>query len=156
MSEVNATKEARIQQDSLEWLDERITGLRAICEQLLRQPRVRFRENNESIRSKVPDEPGLYVISQKGASTGEFLWAGKTNRSLRQRICQNHLMGNQNGNLPHLLIGGGVCQDLNTAKSWIRDNCYVQFLVMGEDAIRSRAEHFMLSVIRPTYCDGKN
>jgi hypothetical protein len=136
-----------------EWLDERITGLRAICEQLLRQPRVPFRENNESIRSKLPDEPGLYVISQKSASTGDFLRAGKTNRSLRQRICQNHLMGNQNGNLPQQLIGGGVCQDLHTAKSWIRDNCYVQFLVMKEDAIRSRAEHFMSSVIRPTYCD---
>ncbi len=93
------------------------------------------KNNGESIRSKLPDKPGLYAISEKSACAGEFLRAGRTDEGgLRQRIYQNHLMGSQKGNLPQQLIGDGVCQDLNGAKAWILANCEVQFIVVTDDA----------------------
>jgi hypothetical protein len=147
------SKGTKVPPDSVQWLDGRITELQTICGRLLGQPKVPYRNNGESIRSKLPEEPGLYAISKKGAPPGEFLRAGRTDDGgLRQRVYQNHLMGSQKGNLRQQLIGSGVCQDLNEAKSWILANCDVQFMVVTDDATRQWAEHFMLSVLRPKYC----
>ena len=62
--------------------------------------------------SKLPCEHGLYVIYRKDAGDGEVLRAGRTKTAgdgLRQRIYQNHLMGNQKGNLRSQLLADGIC-----------------------------------------------
>jgi hypothetical protein len=80
----------------------------------------------------------------------EFL---RTTGGLRQRIYQNHLMGNQKGNLRSQLIADGTCLDFERAKAWIQQNSLVQFVVVGDDRLRAWAEYFLLSILRPKHCD---
>ena len=136
----------------MKWLTQRIDEGSKTVEALLAGPAWAF---DGRIRSRLPEEPGIYVISLKGSSEGEFLRAGRTKGrgGLRQRIYQNHLMGDQSGNLQAQLVRDSVCTDLDEAKQWIREHCLVQVLpVRREDKI-AWAEHFMLSVLRPKYSD---
>jgi hypothetical protein len=127
--------------------------MRQLLGRLLASPLYKF---DERIRSVLPDEQGLYIIYDCSSDPFVAIRAGKTKTAaggLRQRIYANHLMGDQNGNLRQQLVSDGVCTDLETAKSWIRSHCKVGFLTVADGVTRSRAEHYMLSVIRPTYCD---
>lgn len=72
---------------------------------------------------------------------------------LRQRIYQNHLMGNQSGNLRAQLVRAGRCESLDEAKDWIRANCEVRFVVTAEEADLRWIEHFMLAALRPEFSD---
>ena len=137
----------------IEWINIRLEEQRKLVDQLLSAPKFPF---DDSLRSQLPDKPGLYAISVKNAPTGEFLRAGRTKGAaggLRQRIYQNHLMGNQHGNLRAQLVQEGRCSDIEEANRWIRENCRVQFLVIEDDQRRQWAEYFMLSLLRPNYCD---
>jgi hypothetical protein len=110
---------------------------------------------DESLRSNLPEESGLYVILTRTNGLEEVLRAGRTSGAggLRQRVYQNHLMGNQSGNLRAQLVAAKTCKDLREAKTWVRANCSVRFLVV-EDANALRwGEHFVLSVLRPTFCN---
>lgn len=83
----------------MDWLTKRPEEGRQILDQLLSAPRLPF---DQSLRSHLPERHGLYAISVKHALPGEFLRAGRTVRAaggLRQRVYQNHLMGDQKGNL---------------------------------------------------------
>jgi len=136
-----------------DWVQVRMNECQQIVDQLLTAPKIAF---NEEIRSKLPSEQGLYAILEKDAPAGEVLRAGRTKTAgegLRQRIYQNHLMGNQKGNLRSQLIGDGTCPDFLEAKAWIQRNCVVQFIVVRDDRLRVWAEYFMLSVLRPRHCD---
>ena len=130
---------------------EHINEGRQVIEEIVKADRYWFRDLTPS---KLPGGPGIYVIT---TDSGEILRAGKTTATLRQRIYQNHLMGNQGGNLRTQLVSAGVCSDLEEAKNWIREHCAVQFL--EEDALDTMgiqinwAEHFMLAVLRPTFSD---
>jgi hypothetical protein len=136
-----------------DWVQSRINECQQLIDQLLVSPKIAF---NEEIRSKLPTEHGLYAIVQKDALAGDVLRAGRTKTAgagLRQRIYQNHLMGNQRGNLRYQLIGDGTCRDFLDAKAWIQQNCLVQFIVVSDDRLRTWAEYFMLSILRPKHCD---
>lgn len=122
-----------------------------LLKQILFAPTLPF---DESLRSKLPERPGRYAIYVKDAQPGMVLRAGKTAKGgLRERVYQNHLMGDQPGNLRAQLVGSGECADLARAKAWIRQNCVVQFLVVDNDDVWHWAEHFMLSVLLPKYGD---
>ena len=97
-----------------------------------------------------PEAPGIYVICDRA---GFVLRAGKTSATLRQRLYQNHLMGSQDGNLPAQLVGSGTCTSLSDAKEWIRKNCFVRWLDVGDARERGFLEHFMLAVLEPKFCD---
>lgn len=129
-------------------LEELIAGLRT----LLAAPPFRF---DESLRSNLPERPGIYVIQAITATSEEVLRAGRTTGvgGLRQRVYQNHLMGNQSGNLRAQLVRSGRCCDMAEAKSWIRENCLVRFLIVDDDDEIRWAEHFMLAVLRPIFSD---
>ena len=103
--------------------------------------------------SVLPDGTGIYVITME---SGETLRAGKT-KTLCQRIYQNHLMGNQSGNLRSQLVNTGMCVDLDKAKDWIRQHCTVRWMEKSAlDRIGIEinwAEHFMLAVLRPRFSD---
>lgn len=137
----------------MDTLTERLEQNQGILRQLISAPRVPF---DGSLHSKLPGRHGVYVISVKGSQVGDVLRGGRTDEAadgLRQRIYRNHLMGHQSGNLRSQLVQNGVCADLQQAKAWIRNNCEVQWLVVEDDLLRRWAEHFMLSVLRPKYCD---
>jgi hypothetical protein len=62
-------------------------------------------------------------------------------------------MGDQPGNFRAQLVKEGRCSNVQEAKTWIRENCVVQFLTVEDDQMRQWAEYFMLSLLRPQYCD---
>jgi hypothetical protein len=135
------------------WTDERLQAGKRILDALLSSPKLPF---DETIRAKLSEEHGIYAIYIKSAAPGEILRAGRTKTAiggLRQRVYQNHLMGNQSGNLRAQLVRDGVCSDSEQAKAWIRQNCLVQFVVVKDDELRRWAEHFVLSIFRPKYSD---
>jgi len=135
----------------MNWKTTRGEELKAILEQLISSPRYPF---NESLHGLLPSLPGLYVISNKNNKEGEYLRAGRTDEGgLQQRIYRNHLMGNQSGNLRCQLVDSGICNNLESAKTWIKANCQVQWLVVRDHALRKWAEHYALSILQPLYCD---
>ncbi len=133
------------------WKITRWEELEIVLEDLLSSPKYSF---DESIHGLLPNLPGLYIISIKDGGEGEYLRAGRTDEGgLQQRIYRNHLMGNQKGNLRQQLIDAGKCPDLQRAKTWIKDNCQVQWIIVHDSALRKWAEHYILSILRPQFCD---
>lgn len=113
-----------------EWATQRTAQLTAILAQLLNSPRVPF---DDRLHAVLPTRPGIYAIYEKTAPAGEVLRAGRTKTAaggLHQRIYQNHLHGNQSGNLRQQLVSKGVCAEISETKSWICANCVVQFTVV--------------------------
>ncbi|HVL49547.1 MAG TPA: hypothetical protein VM889_13405 [Candidatus Thermoplasmatota archaeon] len=84
--------------------------------------------------------------------------AGRTKgqKGLRQRVYQNHWKGDQKGNLAGQLVATGAARDLGDARRWIGENCIVRTLVIEDDEKRAWHEHFMLSVLRPRFSDGRD
>jgi hypothetical protein len=132
------------------WMRYRIDRLQATLSILVTAQQHPF---DARLRSRLPDRSGIYAINQKGVDPGQYLRAGKTSVSLRQRVYVNHFMGDQKGNLRRQLVASGLCKDLGEAKRWIRQNCEVRFLIVEDQAERDRLEHFMLSVLEPKFCD---
>jgi hypothetical protein len=130
----------------------RLRALESRLAELLASPVIRF---DEGCRSALPEIHGIYRIFDP-TKPHETVRAGRTKTAaggLRQRVYQNHLMGNQAGNLRAQLVADGVCADLEAAKRLIRDSLSVQFLVVEDEEERTWLEHFMLGVLRPRYCD---
>jgi len=130
----------------------RISALKSQLEQLLNSPAIPF---NDHCRNELPERHGIYRIFDP-TKPDETVRAGRTKTAaggLRQRVYQNHLMGNQDGNLRAQLVADGVCPDPETAKRFIRESLAVQILVVEDEEERTWLEHFMLGVLRPRYCD---
>ncbi len=132
------------------WMEERLHQLTPILERLIASEPVAF---DERLRGKLPAVQGIYAISLKDGVPGDYLRAGKADVSLRQRIYQNHYMGDQSGNLRQQLIKDKICARLEDTKPWIRQHCRVQFLVIENGKERTIAEHLMLAVWQPRYAD---
>jgi hypothetical protein len=138
--------------NSMDRYDQHMDEMKRLLGRLLAATPYSF---DESLRSKLPEKPGLYVIFTRNNGMEEVLRAGRAKGAggLRQRVYQNHLMGNQSGNLRAQLVHSGRCRDIGEAKTWIRRNCSVRFLVVGDDETLRWTEHFMLAVLRPTFSD---
>lgn len=130
----------------------RMRGFELQLSQLIRSPIIKF---DDRCRSALPESPGIYRIFDLSIPD-ETIRAGRTRTAasgLRQRVYQNHLMGNQAGNLRAQLVTGGECPDVDAAKLLIREKFGVQVLVVDNSDERARLEHFMLAVLRPRYSD---
>ncbi len=133
-------------------LAERLRVLESQLAGLLGSPVIRF---DEQCRSALPEVHGIYRIFDP-SKPYETVRAGRTKTAaagLRQRVYQNHLMGDQAGNLRRQLVAGGVCTDLEATKRYVRANLAVQVLAVEDAEDRAWLEHFMLGVLRPRYCD---
>jgi len=131
---------------------ERLRVLESQIAQLLGSPAIQF---DEHCRSALPEAHGIYRIFDP-TKPHETVRAGRTKTAaggLRQRVYQNHLMGNQTGNLRAQLVADGACADLEMAKRLIRESLAVQILPVDDEEERTWLEHFMLGVLRPRYCD---
>ena len=107
----------------------RVQKLEADLSRLLNSRVIKF---DDSCRSALPEAPGIYRIFDP-AQPRETVRAGRTKTAaggLRQRVYQNHLMGNQTGNLRAQLVAGGVCSDVGNAKRFIREHLAVQVFVV--------------------------
>jgi hypothetical protein len=130
----------------------RLHALEAQLGRLLNSPVIPF---DEHCRGALPEAYGVYRIFDP-TNPDRTVRAGRTKTAaggLRQRVYQNHLMGNQPGNLRAQLVADGDCTDLESAKRLIRQTLVVQVLVVEDPEERAWLEHFMLGVLRPQYCD---
>ncbi len=117
-------------------IDARLRVLESQLAQLLGSPAIRF---DDRCRSALPEGHGIYRIFDP-MKPHETIRAGRTKTAadgLRQRVYQNHLMGNQKGNLRAQLVEGGVCTDLEAAKQLIRGSLAVQILVVDDEQERT-------------------
>src|SRR6266853_4345883 len=131
-------------------IGERLRALELQLLQLIQSSVINF---DDRCRSALPESPGIYRIFDL-TKPNETIRAGRTKTAaggLRQRVYQNHLMGNQSGNLRAQLVAGGECPDHESAKLLIRERLGVQILVVEDAEERARLEHFMLGVLWPRY-----
>ncbi len=134
--------------DITDWL----RRLETLLENLVSSPPIRF---DERCRQLLPEEQGIYRIFDP-RKPNETIRAGRTKTAaggLRQRVYQNHLMGNQAGNLRAQLVKDGICSNIEEAKNLIRNDFVVQILLLPDDKERALIEHFILAVLRPRYSD---
>ena len=119
----------------------------SVADQVLSSPRIAFSELKPSL---IPEAAGIYIIKIKDSD--ETIYVGRT-KNLRQRIYNNHLHGPiTNARLKKYLIEDsdepGVT-DLETAKQYIKEHCYVQFKVINNLLERGQVEgllSFLLDV----------
>src|SRR5262250_2272988 len=126
-------------------ITDRLRYLESQLLKLLHSQLIRF---DERCRNALPQERGIYRIFDPQREN-ETVRAGRTKTAaggLRQRIYQNHLMGNQPGNLRAQLVSGCECADLEAAKRYMRDHLVIQILVVADAEERAWLEHFMLGV----------
>jgi len=138
--------------DSWETLQPRLQQLESQLRRLLLSTAFKF---DSGLRGVLPEAQGIYRIF-RAAQPGETIRAGRTKTAaggLRQRVYQNHFMGDQKGNLRAQLAADLVCADIKAAKMFIRENLVVQVLVVENSEERTWLEHFMLAVLRPRFCD---
>lgn len=130
----------------------RMQALESRLAKLLGSPAIRF---DDRCWSALPEAHGIYRIFDP-TKLEETVRAGRTKTAaggLRQRVYQNHVMGNQPGNLLPQLVKDGLCADLAAAKRLVRERFAVQILVVENYEERTDLEHFMLAVLRPRYSD---
>ena len=107
-----------------------------------------------TLHGALPEVQGVYRIFNPGAPE-QTLRAGRTKTAavgLRQRVYQNHFMGDQPGNLRAQLVADGTCRDMDDSKRFIRERLVVQVLVVEDEQARMWLEYFMLAVLQPRYC----
>jgi hypothetical protein len=130
----------------------RLSCLERDLGRLLSAAVIRF---DDACRSALPEMHGIYRIFDP-LHPEATIRAGRTKTAvggLRQRVYQNHLMGDQPGNLRSQLVSAGICSDLGTAKHYVRSTLAVQYLVVDNPDERKWLEYFMLGVLMPQFCD---
>jgi hypothetical protein len=133
-------------------IGKRLRMLESTLGRLLASKIIRF---DDTCRGSLPEQHGAYRIFDLG-SFDETIRAGRTKKAaagLRQRVYQNHLMGDQAGNLRSQMVVVGIRVDMEAAKQLMRETYAAQVLVVTEAAERTSLEHFMIAVLRPRYSD---
>lgn len=120
-----------------------------IVERILAAPKYPFADIKPSL---IPDDPGVYIIRLQ--DSGETLYVGRT-KNLRQRIYSNHLHGPiTNARLKKYLIedpNEPSVTDLENAKQYLKDRCYVQFRVINDLMERGRTEGLLSFILNVRY-----
>lgn len=107
----------------------------------------------ELVPSMLEDRlPVVYAIFNN--STDECLYVGRT-KNLRQRLYTNHLMGSKtNARLKKYLAED--CSEpqittINEAKTYLRKNCYFQYLAEPDTVKRGRLEGLLSYLLNVRY-----
>lgn len=131
----------------LEWKD----NLNKKLSSLIDQPLVSFAEMKPS---KVPAEPGVYLISMAQKEKEVALYVGRT-KNLRQRLYNNHLMGGLgNARLKKYLINDPKLKSVSDkylAKNYIRERCQVRWIFEKDYRKRGAYEGYFTGIFFPKY-----
>jgi hypothetical protein len=115
---------------------------------LLDSPRKRF----SSLAEKhVPETPGLYVIYRE--EPFEFFYAGTTT-DLRFRIVKNHLAYHGDDNLVQYIMKDFGLASCSDARNFIRKECSVHWLELGDQQRLFYLEHLAIAALRPRFNKG--
>lgn len=123
---------------------------RKIAEQLLKSAPLYFRDLTPS---DLPEKmPGVYAIFDEDHH--EVLYVGRT-KDLRRRLYTNHLHGPEtNARLKKYLVEDKLqttIDDLDAAKQYLKDHCYVKYLVEEDTLRRGRIEGLLSYLLNVRY-----
>jgi len=128
-------------------MDDLIEKYRVLILKLLEQPLLPLDDNLAKI---LPKAGVVYRIIENGQTTQETLYVGRT-RKLRSRICRRHLSGKST--LGRKMVSRGDHQDQKAVVEYLVSHCSVQYIPVDEKRERDMFEHFVISVLQPTYND---
>ena len=119
------------------WLDE-----------VLSHPPLRF----DSLKpSTVPEDGGVYLISDHSQGAEEIVYVGLTG-NLRRRVCSDQLHGDAiAGTIKPALVHHGRAKDIRSAKEYMRKSCGVRFAVVPDYREREMREGFAKAVLKPQF-----
>ena len=103
--------------------------------------------------SDIPDDiAGVYAIFNE--KTNETLYVGRT-KNLRRRLYTNHLHGPKaNARLKKYLVEDESqvsIKDMDDAKQYLKDNCYVKYIVESDTVQRGRIEGLLSYLLNVRY-----
>ena len=117
---------------------ERFRQIEECLNQILNCQKVYF---DGLIPSRLSSIKGVYLIAHK--ENNEVLYVGKTTNQ-KIRIYTNHLQGNHTtARLKKYLVEDvsmPTIQTYDQAKTWIKENCYFQFLEINDARLRGLLE----------------
>ena len=123
---------------------------REIAEQLLKSAPLYFRDLTPS---DLPEKmPGVYAIFDEDHN--EVLYVGRT-KNLRRRLYTNHLHGpKKNARLKKYLVEDELqptIRNMDAAKQYLKDHCYVKYLVEEDTLRRGRIEGLLSYLLNVRY-----
>ena len=131
-------------------IDQRLQEARKIADQLLSSERIDFKGLTPSrLENKLPV---VYAIIDR--RDGKVLYVGRT-KSLRRRLYTNHLMGPAtNARLKKYLAEDPErpdIPDMNTAKQYLIDCCYFQYIPVEDMRTRGQIEGLLSYLLDVQY-----
>jgi hypothetical protein len=104
--------------------------------------------------SRLPQYAGVYLISETSKEKEMALYVGRT-KNLQSRIYTNHLMGSiSNARLKKYLIADNkhkCFNDIQKAKEYIRENCFVRWILESDIRKRGALEGYFTALFFPKY-----
>jgi hypothetical protein len=105
--------------------------------------------------SSVPKQAGVYLITEKDTSNEHVpLWVGRS-KNLRQRLYNNHLMGDKSGaRLRYFMckdVDHTCFNDWKKSKEHLRASCFVRFIFEADMRKRYALESYFTAMIYPKY-----
>ena len=122
--------------------DSRLKSARDIYNQFVSEVAYSFSDIKPS---DLPEKAGVYIIMPK--DTEEVLYVGRT-RNIRQRIYNNHLMGNKSSaRLKKYLVEDDVrhpdIKGYPDAKEYLKVNCIFRYILIEDNNERGHIEGLM-------------
>jgi len=122
-----------------------------LLDKLLNGGFIRF--NSENFRTELPQQSGVYLISEDRGDVFETIYIVQSN-NLQNRIYRNHLMGCRRvSTLKNKLIKIGKFIDESAVKKFLHENCMVQYVIIENESDRDSFEHFAISILKPKFND---
>ena len=130
-------------------LDHTIKGYKDLLEALLSREHLSF--DNKNLRTMLPEEKGVYCISDKTEDTIVYIGQSK---NLQKRIYRNHLLGSQRSStLRRKIIKSGKYLSEDQAGNYLHEQCMVQFIKIEDEPERHSFEHFAIAILKPEFND---
>ena len=131
---------------------DRIKDIPALYELMLKAKKHYFNE----LKPSQLEENLAVIYSITNFKTNQVLYVGKTTK-LRRRLYGNHLMGPiTNARLKKYLIDDSEIPqviDLDSAKQYIKDNCYFQYVIEPDTRKRGQLEGLYSYLMDVRYVD---
>ena len=103
------------------------------------------------VPSEIPEVAGVYLITARKSRKEIPYYIGRT-KNLRQRIYNNHLMGQfTNARLKKYLVQYNECKDITEAKEFIKNRCMVRWIEEPDFRNRNAIEGYATGLLSPKY-----
>jgi Nuclease subunit of the excinuclease complex len=135
--------------------DSRLKSARDIYNQFIKEVTYSFSDVKPS---DLPQKAGVYIIMLK--DTKEVLYVGRT-RNIRQRIYNNHLMGNKStARLKKYLVEDNFrhpdIKDYIDAKEYLKEKCIFRYILIENNNERGHIEGLMGYLTNARYIESEH